>query len=60
MKFKDGDRVKGVYNDPSDIGTIKIEGGDYLIIYDNEPEIEYRILDDEYLEKKGENNQKKT
>ncbi len=52
MRFKDGDRVESVYLElePENRGTVKIDNDEYLIVYDNEPDIEYRILDDNYLE----------
>lgn len=51
-RFKNGDRVKSIYfkYEPLNIGTILIENDEYLIIYDNELETKYQLLDDEYLE----------
>ena len=46
IELKDGDRVKSVYSlEPKNIGTIK---GEY-IVYDDEPNEEYQILDSGYL-----------
>lgn len=50
MRFKDGDRVESVYLNPGGIGTVKVCDGKYLIVYDDEPDVEYQILDDNYLE----------
>jgi len=50
--FKNGDRVRSVYGEEKDnIGTVKIEGNNYLVVYDNEPEEEYVILNDDYFER---------
>jgi len=49
--FKEGDRVRSVYlrYEPENIGTVKISDGQYCIVYDNEPDEEYLIVDDNYL-----------
>lgn len=46
--LKAGDRVRSVYAqyEPNNIGTITKDG---CIIYDDEPETEYQILDSRYL-----------
>ena len=51
-QFKNNDRVRGVYHyhEPNNIGTVKIIEGDYCIVYDDEPETEYAVLDDQWLE----------
>jgi len=46
-EIKAGDRVQSVYNcEPNNIGTITKDG---YIIYDDEPDEEYQILDSKYL-----------
>lgn len=51
-RFKHNDRVRSVYteHEPENIGTIKIENDEYFIVYDDKPETEYQILDDNYFE----------
>ena len=48
--LKAGDRVRSIYTEyePDNIGTITAEG---FIIYDDEPETEYQVLDSRYLVK---------
>lgn len=48
--LKAGDRVRSIYArcEPDNIGTITAEG---FIIYDDEPETEYQILNSKYLVK---------
>ena len=48
--LKAGDRVRSIYArcEPDNIGTIRAEG---FIIYDDEPETEYQILNSKYLVK---------
>ena len=47
-KLESGDRVRSIYAraEPENIGTITKDG---YIIYDDEPETEYQILDSRYL-----------
>ena len=46
--LKTGDRVKSVYHnyEPDNVGIITKDG---FIIYDDEPETEYQVLDSRYL-----------
>lgn len=48
IELKPGDRVQSVWTnyEPKNIGTITPEG---YIVYDDEPDVEYQILDSVYL-----------